>query len=55
MHNRISNREEALIGILKERINQNIGFTTYPGCGIPIRDPDTNKSLNLCYDFKRVD
>jgi len=56
IHNRIAKRSEALIGILRGNlIYQNIGFTTYPGCGIPIKDLDTNRALNLCYNFSRVD
>jgi hypothetical protein len=56
MHNRIINREEALIGILRGNLMyQNLGFTTYPGYGIPIKDLDTNRALNLCYHFQRID
>lgn len=56
MHNCIVNRAEALIGILKGNLMyQNLGFTIYPGYGIHIRDLDTNRALNLCYNFQRTD
>jgi len=56
MHNRIANRAEALIGILRGNLMyQNIGFTTYPGYSLPLRDLDTNHALNLCYNFQRTD
>jgi len=45
-----------LIGILRENlIYQTLGFTTYPGYGIPIRDLDNSRALNLCYRFQRTD
>ena len=34
---------------------QNLGFTIYPGYGIPIRDLDTSHALNLCYSFQWTD
>ena len=56
MHNRIRNRQEAIIGILKGNlIYQNLAFTLYPGFSIPIRDLDTCRALNLCYQFSRTD
>jgi len=32
-----------------------LGFTIYPGFGLPIKDLDTCCALNLCYDFSRTD
>ena len=56
MHNRIKNRNEALIGVLQGNlIYQNLAFTIYPGFSIPIRDLDTCRALNLCYKFARAD
>ena len=56
MHNRIRNRAEALLGILRGNLKyQKIGFTIYPGFGLPINDLDTCRALNLCYDFSRID
>ena len=56
MHNHISNRDEALIGILRGTLMyQNLGFITYPSYGIPIKDLDTNRTLNLSYNFSRTD
>ena len=52
MRNRIANRAEALIGILKGILMyKNLGFTTYLGYGIPIKDLDTNCALNRFYNF----
>jgi len=52
MHNRIANRGEALLGILRGNlIYQNLGFTTCTGYGIPIKDLDTDHALTLCYKF----
>ena len=52
----MAKRLEALIGILRGNLMyQNIGFTTYLGYGIPIKDLDTNRALNLCYNFSRTD
>ena len=56
MHNRISNRAKALIGILIGNLMyQNLGFITYPGYGIPLKDLDINRALNLCCNFSRTD
>jgi len=56
MHNRIRNRAEALLGILRGNLKyQKLGFTIYPGFGLPIKDLDTCRALNLCYDFSRTD
>ena len=56
MHNRIRQRKDAIIGILKGNlIYQNLAFTLYPGFGIPIKDLDTSRALNLCYKFDRTD
>jgi len=53
LHNCIANRATALIEILRGNLMyQNLGFTTYPGYGIPIRDLDTSHALNLCYNFQ---
>jgi len=54
MHNRIRNRPEALLGILRGNLKyQKLGFTVYPGFGLPIKDLDTCRALNLRYDFSR--
>jgi len=56
MHHRIRNRAEALLGILRENLKyEKLGFTVYPGFGLPIKDLDTCRALNLCYDFTRTD
>jgi len=56
MHNRIRNRAEALLGILRGNLKyQKIGFTVYPGFGLPISDLDTCRAINLGYDFPRAD
>ena len=56
MHNRIRNRAEALLGILRGHLKyQKLGFTICPGFGLPIKDLDTCRALNLCYDFSRTD
>jgi len=56
MHNRIRNRAENLLGILRRNLKyQKLGFTVYPGFGLPIKDLDTCRALNLCYDFTRTD
>jgi len=56
MHNRIRNRAEAPLGILRGNLKyQKIGFTVYPGFGLPISDLDTCRALNLGYDFPRAD
>jgi len=56
MHNRIRNRAEALLGILRGNLKyQKLGFTIYPGFGLPIKDLDTCRALNLCYEFSRID
>ena len=56
MHNRIRNRAEALLGILRGNLkHKKLGFTIYPGFGLPIKDLDTCRALNLCYDFSRTD
>jgi len=56
MHNRIRNRAEALLGILRGNLKyQKLGFTIYPSFGLPIKDLDTYRALNLCYDFSRTD
>jgi len=55
MHNRIRNRAEALLGILRGNLKyQKLGFTIYPGFGLPIKDLETCRALNLCYDFSRT-
>ena len=41
MHNRIRNRAKALLGILRGNLKyQKLGFTAYPGFGLPIKDLD---------------
>jgi len=56
MHNRIRNRAEALLGVLRGNLKyQKLGFTVYPGFGLPIKDLDTCRALNLGYDFSRAD
>jgi len=42
MHNRIRNRAETQLGILRGNLKyQKLGFTAYPGFGLPIKDLDT--------------
>jgi len=56
MHNRIRNRAEALLGILRGNLKyQKLGFTAYLGFGLPIKDLDTCRALNLYYNFSRTD
>ena len=48
MHNCIRNRAEALLGILRGNLKyQKLGFTVYPGFGLPVKDLDTCRVLNL--------
>jgi len=45
-----------MLGILRGNLKyQKIGFTVYPGFGLPIKDLDTCHALNLGYDFPRAD
>jgi len=56
MHNRIRNRAQALLGILRGNLKyQKLGFIVYPSFGLPISDLDTCRALNLGYDFPRAD
>jgi len=56
MHNRIRNRAGSLLGILCGNLKyQKLGFTIYPGFGLPIKDLDTCRAVNLCYDFSTTD
>lgn len=56
MDNRIRNREEACLGILKGNLQYGkLKFNIYPRISYHIQDKDFDKTLSLLQDFKRRD
>ena len=54
MHNLTGKGAEALIGVLRGYLMyQNVGFITCPRYGIPIKDLDTCRALNLSFHMDR--
>ena len=56
MDNRIINREEACLGILRGNLQYGkLKFYIYPRISYHIQDKDFDKTLSLIQDFKRKD
>lgn len=56
MDNRIQNREEACLGILRGNLQYGkLKFNIYPRISYNIQDKDFDKTLSLLQDFKRKD